>query len=92
MNKQILEDDLDDKKTIIPLTPLLQQQQQTQQQQNNSWHCCRRLIYVPRSAQKGYSVGHWPIPEAYWPDVSSPTLVSTLFHLVKSINKFGVLA
>lgn len=43
---------------------------------SNSWHNCRRLIYVPRSAQKGYSVGHWPIPEAFWPDSTNSTLVS----------------
>lgn len=43
---------------------------------NNSWHNCRKLIYVPRSAQKGYSVGHWPIPEAFWPDTTNSTLVS----------------
>ncbi|XP_054169012.1 integrator complex subunit 6-like isoform X2 [Oppia nitens] len=38
------------------------------------WHSCRKLIYVQRSAQKGYSVGHWPIPESFWPDISCPTL------------------
>ncbi len=42
---------------------------------NFAWHNCRRLIYVPRSAQKGYSVGHWPIPESFWPDLNSPMLV-----------------
>ncbi|KAG1670554.1 Integrator complex subunit 6-A [Nymphon striatum] len=42
--------------------------------QNNAWHCCRKMIYVQRSAQKGYSVGHWPIPEAFWPDVNSSSL------------------
>ncbi|CAI9726681.1 Hypothetical predicted protein [Octopus vulgaris] len=39
-----------------------------------AWHSNRKLIYVQRSAQKGYSVGHWPIPEAYWPDSSIQTL------------------
>ena len=43
---------------------------------NNSWHNCGKLIYVPRSAQKGYSVGHWPIPEVFWPDTTNSTLVS----------------
>jgi hypothetical protein len=47
---------------------------------SNSWHNCRRLIYVPRSAQKGYSVGHWPIPEAFWPDSTNSTLVSRSLH------------
>ena len=46
---------------------------------NVAWHTCRKLIYVPRSAQKGYSVGHWPIPESFWPDLNSPMLVSSEF-------------
>lgn len=41
-----------------------------------SWQICRRMIFVPRSAQKGFAVGFWPIPEAFWPDVSAPSLVS----------------
>ncbi|XP_046568892.1 integrator complex subunit 6-like [Haliotis rubra] len=53
-----------------------------QSQLNAAWHNCRKLIYVPRSAQKGYSVGHWPIPEAYWPDVSSPQLPPRSAHPV----------
>ena len=44
---------------------------------STSWHSLRKLIQVPKSAQKGYSVGHWPIPEAFWPDVSNSALVST---------------
>ncbi|CAH1782053.1 unnamed protein product [Owenia fusiformis] len=39
-----------------------------------AWHSCRKLVYVPRSATKGYSVGHWLIPESYWPDLNSPSL------------------
>lgn len=39
-----------------------------------AWHSNRKLIYVQRSAQKGYSVGHWPIPESYWPDGNIQTL------------------
>jgi hypothetical protein len=41
-----------------------------------AWHTCRRLIYVPRSAQKGFPVGHWPIPESFWPELSASVLVS----------------
>ncbi len=41
----------------------------------SSWQVCRRMIYVPRSAQKGFAVGFWPIPEAFWPDVNAPSLV-----------------
>lgn len=47
--------------------------------QPQPWHRCRKLIYVQRSAQKGYSVGHWPIPESFWPDLGSPALVREKF-------------
>ena len=52
---------------VLPLSP-------SSQPSSTGWHSCRRLIYVPRSASK-QSVGHWPIPEAYWPDANSPSLV-----------------
>ncbi|KAK8781703.1 hypothetical protein V5799_016958 [Amblyomma americanum] len=45
-----------------------------------NWQSCRRLIYVQRSAQKGYSVGHWPLPEAFWPDLNSPSLPPRTAH------------
>jgi hypothetical protein len=41
----------------------------------SSWQSCRKMIYVPRSAQKGFAVGFWPIPEAFWPDINAATLV-----------------
>ncbi|KAJ8310005.1 hypothetical protein KUTeg_011870 [Tegillarca granosa] len=67
--KEIKEEKMDDADMV------LQQQQQLQQQGGvTNWHNCRKMILVPRSAQKGYSVGHWPIPEGFWPDISSPTL------------------
>lgn len=47
---------------------------------NTSWHNLRRLILVPRSAQKGYSVGHWPIPESFWPDNTNQTLPPRSAH------------
>lgn len=80
INRQFIDDALEDKKPVPPM--LLQQQQQQPQNNNTTWQCCRRLIYVPRSAQKGYSVGHWPIPEAFWPDVTSPTLPPRTAHPV----------
>ena len=49
-------------------------------QSNVSWHSCRKLIYVPRSAQKGFAVGFWPLPEAFWPDVSAPALPQRSAH------------
>jgi len=33
---------------------------------------------VPRSAQKGFAVGFWPIPESFWPDLNSSALVSSI--------------
>ncbi|XP_058808223.1 integrator complex subunit 6 [Phymastichus coffea] len=49
---------------------------------NNStaWHSCRRLIYVPRSAQKGFAVGFWPIPESFWPDIAASSLPPRSAH------------
>jgi integrator complex subunit 6 len=47
---------------------------------NTAWHSCRRLIYVPRSAQKGFAVGFWPLPEAFWPDMNAPSLPQRSAH------------
>lgn len=47
---------------------------------NSAWHSCRRLIYVPRSAQKGFAVGFWPIPESFWPDLNASTLPPRSAH------------
>ncbi|XP_064638509.1 integrator complex subunit 6-like [Lineus longissimus] len=55
-----------------PVTPI---PNQNNSNSNTAWHCCRRLLYVQRSAQnKGYAIGHWPIPESFWPDPNSPNL------------------
>ena len=45
-----------------------------------AWQNCRKLIYVPRSAQKGFAVGHWPIPEAFWPDLNCVSLPARTAH------------
>src|SRR5690606_9725881 len=45
-----------------------------------NWHSCRKLIYVQRATFKGYSLGHWPIPESFWPDLNSPTLTPRSSH------------
>lgn len=42
--------------------------------QDTSWHSCRRLIYVRPNSKTGLPVGHWPVPEGFWPDVNAPTL------------------
>ncbi|XP_067122269.1 integrator complex subunit 6 [Centruroides vittatus] len=49
---------------------------------HTAWQSCRKLIYVQRSAQKGYSVGYWPIPESFWPDMNSPALPPRNAHPV----------
>lgn len=43
------------------------------------WHCCHKLIYVRPNPKTGVPIGHWPIPEAFWPDQNSPTLVRNLY-------------
>ncbi|KAK6309524.1 hypothetical protein J4Q44_G00194050 [Coregonus suidteri] len=45
-----------------------------------SWHCCRKLIYVRPNPKTGVPIGHWPIPEAFWPDTNSPTLPPRSVH------------
>uniref|UniRef100_T1HK58 VWFA domain-containing protein n=1 Tax=Rhodnius prolixus TaxID=13249 RepID=T1HK58_RHOPR len=47
---------------------------------NTAWQTCRKLIYVPRSAQKGFPVGFWPIPESFWPDLTANTLPPRSAH------------
>ena len=64
------------------IKPVITNPVQPAQPTNTNWHSLRKLIQVPKSAQKGYSVGHWPIPEAFWPDVSNSTLVSGSFMTV----------
>ncbi|WAR28051.1 INT6A-like protein [Mya arenaria] len=69
MNGQIVKME-DEVIKVAPTAPL-----PSQLPGNTSWHNLRRLVMVPRSAQKGYSVGHWPIPEPFWPDNTNQTLV-----------------
>ncbi|KAJ8927895.1 hypothetical protein NQ314_019600 [Rhamnusium bicolor] len=46
---------------------------------NTSWHNCRKMIYVPK-ANKTYCVGHWPIPESFWPEVTVSVLPPRSAH------------
>ncbi|KAK2155545.1 hypothetical protein LSH36_237g04058 [Paralvinella palmiformis] len=48
---------------------------------DTAWQNCRRMIYVQRSAQKGF-FGHWPIPESFWPDLNSSGLAPRSAHPV----------
>ena len=45
-----------------------------------AWHSCRKLIYVPRNAQKGFNLGFWPIPESFWPDITANSLPPRSAH------------
>ncbi|KAJ8255583.1 hypothetical protein COCON_G00194470 [Conger conger] len=45
-----------------------------------SWHSSHKLIYVRPNPKTGVPLGHWPIPEAFWPDQNSPTLPPRLAH------------
>uniref|UniRef100_A0A4W3HAN8 VWFA domain-containing protein n=1 Tax=Callorhinchus milii TaxID=7868 RepID=A0A4W3HAN8_CALMI len=46
------------------------------------WHNCHKLIYVRPNPKTGVPVGHWPIPESFWPDQNSPTLPPRNAHPV----------
>ncbi|XP_056395645.1 integrator complex subunit 6-like isoform X2 [Hyla sarda] len=47
-----------------------------------AWHGCHKLIYVRPNPKTGVPVGHWPIPESFWPDQNSPTLPPRSAHPV----------
>ncbi|XP_025022805.1 integrator complex subunit 6-like isoform X1 [Python bivittatus] len=49
---------------------------------SQSWHSCHKLIYVRPNPKTGVPVGHWPIPESFWPDQNSPTLPPRTAHPV----------
>ena len=38
------------------------------------WQSCKQVLFINRSAQKGVTIGYWPIPENYWPDAGKETL------------------
>ena len=38
------------------------------------------MILVSKSTTKGYSIGHWPIPEDHWIDVNTKQLVNIDFN------------
>ncbi|XP_073469340.1 integrator complex subunit 6 isoform X2 [Aquarana catesbeiana] len=46
------------------------------------WHSCRKLIYVRPNPKTGVPLGHWPVPESFWPDQNSPTLPPRSSHPV----------
>ena len=40
---------------------------------STSWHNTRRMIYVRSNPR--VAIGHWPIPEAFWPDPGAQSMV-----------------
>ncbi|XP_034739529.1 integrator complex subunit 6 [Etheostoma cragini] len=46
------------------------------------WQSCHKLIYVRPNPKTGVPVGHWPIPESFWPDQNSPSLPPRTAHPV----------
>lgn len=50
----------------------------------NAWHNTRKMIYVKPNPKTNVPVGHWPIPESFWPDSSLSTLVSELLFILNS--------
>ncbi|XP_074715838.1 integrator complex subunit 6 isoform X2 [Strix uralensis] len=46
------------------------------------WHSCHKLIYVRPNPKTGVPIGHWPVPESFWPDQNSPTLPPRTSHPV----------
>lgn len=70
---------------VIPTTPVTPTNQTnnplaSQTQQDTEWHSTRSLIYVHRALQKNFPIGHWPIPEAYWPDQNLTVLPPRTAH------------
>ncbi|XP_072180479.1 integrator complex subunit 6-like [Diadema setosum] len=50
--------------------------------QDTTWHSCRRLIHVRPNPKSGVPMGHWPIPETFWPDPQAPALPQRNSHPV----------
>ncbi|CAL8357189.1 unnamed protein product [Merluccius merluccius] len=46
------------------------------------WHSCHKLIYVRPNPKTGLPIGHWPIPESFWPEPNSPALPPRSAHPV----------
>ncbi|XP_059483947.1 integrator complex subunit 6-B [Neocloeon triangulifer] len=79
-NGESPDDSLDLLPTRIPSRPQTPTTGLSNNQMGTAWHNCRKLIYVPRSAQKGFPVGHWPIPENFWPELSASVLPPRTAH------------
>lgn len=40
-----------------------------------AWHSTRRMIFVKYNPKTNLPSGFWPIPESFWPDYNTNTLV-----------------
>ncbi|XP_039250489.2 integrator complex subunit 6-B-like isoform X1 [Styela clava] len=47
---------------------------------NTGWASLHRMIYVRPSPKSGIPIGHWPLPEAFWPDPNAPSLIPRTAH------------
>lgn len=47
---------------------------------NDGWASLHRMIYVKPSPKSGVPIGHWPLPEAFWPDHNAPSLPPRTAH------------
>uniref|UniRef100_A0A8C1XN96 Integrator complex subunit 6 n=1 Tax=Cyprinus carpio TaxID=7962 RepID=A0A8C1XN96_CYPCA len=66
-----------------PITPMCEVTGDSQIEMKygpQSWHSCHKMIYVRPNPKTGVPVGHWPIPESFWPDQNSPTLPPRAAH------------
>lgn len=54
------------------------------------WYSCHKLIYVRPNSKTGVPVGHWPIPESFWPDQNLPSLVSVIKQKGKHHSGFSI--
>ncbi|XP_030837605.1 integrator complex subunit 6-A-like isoform X1 [Strongylocentrotus purpuratus] len=49
---------------------------------DTSWYSCRRMIHVRPNPKSGVPMGHWPIPETFWPDPQAPSMPQRVSHPV----------
>ena len=71
-------------------TPLLYSPDSKSPPSSVPWKKGRHLIYVVRSGAKGIAQGHWPLPEAFWPDNTFQSLPPRHAHPVISFSCGGV--
>ena len=43
---------------------------------SETWQCVKKMIYVKMNPKTNVPSGHWPIPEAFWPEPNMKKLVN----------------